>query len=269
MSIFMKLALATAVAWCLLLGALYFGQRRLIYLPDRQRVPPAVAGLVNVDEVVLRTADGASLISWWGKAKPGQPTILYFHGNGAGLADRAPRIERFMAEGWGVFIMSYRGYSGSTGSPTEGDNLADAKRAYDNLSASGVASRDIVIYGESLGTSVAAHTALERPAAGLILDAPFTSVADVAAGRFSMFPVRRYIIDRYDTAAIIGRLRMPLLVLHDTLDQVVPVAMGREIWRLANEPKQIVEFPRGGHTDLYLGGNDALRHVRAWIAGLR
>ena len=117
MSLLIKLAVGVLIAYALVACAAYFGQRRLMYFPDRVRTPPAQAGLANVEERVLRTPDGTRLIAWYGKAKPGQPTLLYFHGNGGGLADRAPRIERFMAEGWGVYMMAYRSYAGSTGKP--------------------------------------------------------------------------------------------------------------------------------------------------------
>lgn len=267
MSILIKVLIGVAVAWVLVTMGLYLGQRRMMYVPDRTRVDPGSIGLRNVEEVVLTAPDGARLIAWWGKAKPGQPTILYFHGNGAGLADRAPRIERYMGEGWGVFMMSYRGYSGSTGSPTEADNVADAMRTFDHLVAAGVRPQDIIIYGESLGTGVATQVAAERQARGLVLDAPYTSIAAVASRRFPILPVDRFILDRYDTHKVIGRVRMPVLIMHGRRDGVIPVEMGREIARLANEPKRYVELPNGQHSDLYTDGNDAMRHLKAWVAG--
>ena len=118
MSLLLKIALGALCVYALIGLAAYLGQRRLLYFPDRARTLPVQAGLVGVEERVLNTPDGARIIAWYGKAKPGQPTILYFHGNGGGLVNRAPRVERFMAQGWGVYMMSYRGYSGGTGSPT-------------------------------------------------------------------------------------------------------------------------------------------------------
>lgn len=268
MSILFKFVIGVTVAWVLVTAALYLSQRRMMYVPDRTRVDPARIGLRNVEEIVLTAPDGARLIAWWGRARPGQPTILYFHGNGAGLADRAPRIERFMAAGWGTFIMAYRSYSGSTGSPTEADNVADAKRAFDHLVQAGVRPQDIILYGESLGTGVATQVAAERPARGLVLDAPYTSIAAVAARRFPFLPVDRFILDRYDTHQVIGRVRMPVLILHGRRDGVIPVEMGREMARLANEPKRYVELPEGQHSDLYIDGNDAMGHLKSWVAGL-
>ena len=104
-------------AYAAILLAAYLGQRRLMYFPDRAHTLPAEVGLMDVEERVLKTPDGARVITWYGKARPGKPTLLYFHGNAGSLAVRAERIRRFMDEGWGVCMMSYRGYSGSKGSP--------------------------------------------------------------------------------------------------------------------------------------------------------
>lgn len=258
-------ATLAAVAFAVLLAA-YFGQRRLMYFPDRTRTLPADVGLPSVSEHILTAPDGARIVTWRGKAKSGKPTLLYFHGNGGALAARQPRFERFMGEGWGVHMMAYRGYSGSTGSPTEADNIADALRAYDWLAGQGVT--QIILYGESLGTGVATQVATQRPSIGLILDAPYTSTWEVGALRYPFLPVRMAMWDRYETRAHIRRVQVPVLVIHGVLDPVIPVEMGREVARLANEPKTLVEFPRGGHIDLYINGNEALAHVRRFIDAL-
>jgi uncharacterized protein len=267
-SLLVKILVGVALAYGALLAAAFFGQRKLMYFPDRERVSPRSVGLMQVEDLEIAAPDGARVMAWHGRAKAGQPTLLYFHGNGGSLADRAPRIERFMGEGWGVFMMTYRGYGGSTGSPTEVDNVADAKRAYDLLVARGCDPGTIFIYGESLGTGIAVQLAVEKAAAGLILDAPYTSTVAVAALRFPFLPVGRFLLDRYESARRIGGVTMPVLVLHGALDGVIPVVMGREMARLASEPKRYVEFPKGGHSDLYIGENQALDVVRAWVRGI-
>ena len=268
MSFWIKLALGAVAVYAVLLLAGYYGQRKLMYFPDRARIQPAEMGLAGVEERVLQTPDGERVIAWYGKARAGQPTLLYFHGNGGSLAVRAERIRRFMAEGWGVYMMTYRGYGGSSGDPTEANNVADAGLAYAALVREGVAPNAIIAYGESLGSGIAARIAAERQVAGLILDAPYTSIVDVAAKAYPFLPVRTLLIDRYETTRYIASVKVPLLVLHGERDPVVPVAMGREVARLANEPKRLVIFPNGGHSDLYINGNDAIDAVRAWVRGL-
>jgi fermentation-respiration switch protein FrsA (DUF1100 family) len=268
MSLIVKTVLALVALYIAACIVGYWGPRALIYHPDRRRIAPASAGLNGVEERVLQTPDGERLIIWYGKASPGQPTLLYFHGNGGGLVDRAPRIERFMQAGYGVFMMAYRRYSGSSGAPTEAANVADAKLAYDTLVADGVPPQRIILYGESLGTGVATQVAVVRPAVGLILDAPYTSIADVGAASYPFLPVRLVLVDRYDTQRYIRDVHMPLLILNGEKDRVIPVAMGRKLYQIANEPKRLVTFPNGGHSDLYINGNTALEAVRSWIAGL-
>jgi fermentation-respiration switch protein FrsA (DUF1100 family) len=268
MSFWIKLLLGVAAAYALLAVAGYFAQRKLMYFPDVARVQPAEVGLVGVEERVLKTPDGARVIAWYGRARPGQPTLLYFHGNGGSLSIRAERIRRFMAEGWGVYMMTYRGYGGSTGTPTEVNNVADARLAYGALVLEGVAPESIILYGESLGTGIATRIAVERRVAGLILDAPYTSIVDVAAQAYPFLPVRRFLADRYETVNYIANVKVPLLILHGARDGVVPVAMGREVARLANEPKRLVVFPEGRHSNLYVDGNNAIDVVRRWITEL-
>ena len=269
MSLLWKLALAALSVYALVGLAAYLGQRRLMYFPDRARTMPVQAGLVGVEERVLKTPDGARVVAWYGKARPGQPTLLYFHGNAGSLVNRAPRVERFMAQGWGVYMMTYRGYGGSTGSPTETANVADARLAYGALVLEGVEPASIILYGESLGSGIAVRLATERPVGGVVLDAPYTSIVDVAAQAYPFLPVRALIVDRYETTKYIAQVRAPILILHGERDMVIPVAMGREVFRLANEPKRLVTFANGGHSDLYVDGNGALEAMRDWMHSLK
>jgi uncharacterized protein len=265
----LKLVLVAFAVWVLVALAAYVGQRRLMYFPSRTRVVPAAAGLADVEEKLLHTPDGERVLAWYGKARPGQPTLLYFHGNGGSLFERAERVRRFMGAGWGIYIMTYRGYGGSSGSPSEAANVADAGLAYDDVTAQGVAAEKLFLYGESLGTSIAARIALDRPAAGLVLEAPFTSAVAVGARAYPYLPVALLLKDRYETDTYIARVRVPLLILHGERDRTTPVAMGRELYRLARAPKRLAIFPNGGHSDLYLADHGALSVMKDWMSGLR
>ena len=184
--------------YAIAVAVMYFAQRRFIYFPDPTRTTPGAAGLPNVVERIIATPDGERLVAWYGKAAPGQPTLLYFHGNGGALEVRAERIRKYLDRGRGMFMMSYRGYSGSTGSPSEAANVADAKLAYDALVKEGVSPDDIILYGESLGTGVAIQVAAEKNVAGVILDSPFTSIVERAGQLYPWLPVGLLLQDRYE-----------------------------------------------------------------------
>lgn len=264
----MKMVVLIAVAFYLAICAgMYFGQRRFIYFPDPQRTLPGNADLPDVAERVIETPDGARLIVWYGRATPGQPTLLYFHGNGGALETRRERIRKYLNRGRGVFMLSYRGYGGSTGSPSESANVADGKRAFDALVSEGVAPQDILIYGESLGSGVAVQVAGEKPVAGLILDSPFTSVLDRARELYPWLPAGLLLRDRYESTRHIARVRVPLFILHGEEDDIVPVAMGRRLFDLASPPKEIATLKGAGHADHYLFRSFDI--INDWIDRLR
>lgn len=238
-------------------------ERHLMYHPTGSRVDPAKYGLHNTEELLLKTPDGHKIVTWYAKAAPGQPTLLYFHGNSGTLADRADRISAFTKLGRGVLMMAYRGYSGSTGRPSEAANVADAKLAYDTLIKMGVPAEDIILYGESIGTGIAVQVAAERPVAGIILDAPYTSIVDVAEICYPYLPARLMMRDRYETMRYLPRVEVPLLVVHGEQDAIIPVEMGRKVARSAPGPSEIVTFRRAGHSDH--GKFGSFEVINEWI----
>lgn len=267
MQLIVKLALSAAALYALVAVAAFVFQRRLTYFPDPQRIAPASFNLPGVEERVIATPDGEELVAWFAPAAPGRPTVLYFHGNAGNLGNRSERVRRFLARGWGVMFLSYRGYSGSTGRPSEAANVADAKLAYEALRKTGVAPEDIIIYGESLGSGVAVQVAAEKPIGGLVLDAPYTSIVDVAAVSYPYLPVRPFIFDRYETMRFLPQVTAPLLVMHGEDDRVIPVEMGKAVYAAANAPKEIATFPHAGHSDHHLYGS--YDELFRWVDALR
>lgn len=248
----------------LVLAMLAVLEPTLLYHPWGGYAPPAAVGLGDMAELVIKTPDKQRLVAWYAPAKPDKPVLLYFHGNGGNLALRADRIRRFRAEGWGVMMMTWRGFSGSTGSPSEAANIADARLAYDRLRALGVSPREIIVYGESLGTGVAVPLAVDRRIAGLVLEGPYLSTAAVAAGRIPLLPVSLVMRDQYRSDRAIGFVTVPILILHGEKDTVIPVQQGKGLFALAPEPKKFVLMPEGTHDNLPgLGGVAA---VRDWLA---
>ena len=206
MSFWIKLAVGLAAAYGAIGLAGFLGQRKLMYFPDRHRTLPADVGLADVEERTIETPDGARVMAWYGRARPGRPTLLYFHGNGGSLAVRAPRIAPLHGGRLGRLHDDLpRLRRQHRARPSEAVNVADARLAYDALVKEGVPPRSIIVYGESLGSGIAVRMAAELPVGGVILDAPYTSIVDVAAQAYPFLPVRRFLIDRYETTRYIGR----------------------------------------------------------------
>jgi len=245
---------------------MYAAQRRFMYFPETVRTTPAAAGLANVSEITIPTPDGEKLIAWYGKAAPGEPTLLYFHGNGGSLAFRSGTMQKYLEHGRGMLMLAYRGYSGSTGSPSEAANVADAKLAYETLVKSGVRPEDIILYGESLGSGVAIQVAKEKKVEGLILDAPYTSILEIASAQFPWLPVGLLLKDRYESIKYIGDVHVPIFIMHGDADEVVPVEMGRRLFAAANKPKEIKIIRGGGHV---IHDGPTFNYVNGWIDRLR
>jgi uncharacterized protein len=262
----------TILKWLLILvGVLYVGgvavvffmQRSMLFpIPPVGRTAPAAAGLPEAEEQVLTTDDGEKVIVWHVPAKPGRPVILFFHGNGDFLAGRVSRFRNLVSDGTGLVALSFRGYAGSTGSPSEEGLLKDATAAYAFTAARYDASR-IVAWGFSLGTGVAVAIASEHPVAKLILEAPYTSTVDVAASLLPIVPVRLLMRDQFHSDQRIGRVTVPLLIMHGEADPAINIRFGERLFAMAHEPKQFVRFPGGGHENLDEFG--AIETVRRFI----
>jgi uncharacterized protein len=260
-----ELVIGIAGAYAVISGLMFAFQRRLIYLPDRVASSPTATGVPEMAPVGYPTADALTLTSWFAAPpEPGAPVLVYFHGNAGSIADRAGKVRPFLDRGFGVLLAGYRGYGGNPGRPSEAGLLDDGRAALDHLAASGIEIGRTVIYGESLGSGVAVALAAERSPAALVLEAPFTSIVDVAAAAYPWLPVRLAMIDRFDSHARITSVAAPTLILHGERDRTVPVRLGRRLLDHANEPKRGVFFPDAGHTDLHDHGAvaDVLRFLK-------
>jgi len=267
MTILKWLLIVVSVAYACGLVALFLAQRSFLFpIPTATRTTPQAAGFPEAEEHTLVTADGEKVIIWHVPAKPGHPVVLYFHGNGDFLAGFFGRFRDLIADGTGVVALSYRGYAGSSGRPSEHGLLRDAAAAYAFTTARYSADK-IVVWGFSLGTGVAVALAAEQPVGKLILEAPFTSTADVAASLFWLMPVRWVMRDQFRSDERIARVKVPLLVMHGTNDPAIPIVFGERLFALAHEPKQFVRFPGGGHENL--GNFGAIDTARQFIGAAK
>ena len=232
------------------LAFLYLVQRSLLFpIPRTERTPPEAAGFPEAEEHLLTTADGEKVIVWYVPAKPGHAVVLYFPGNGDFLAGRVGRLRSIASDGTGLVALSYRGYAGSSGQPTEPGLLQDAAAAYAFTVARFSADR-IVVWGFSLGSGVAVALAAAQPVGKLVLEAPYTSTADIAALGFRLMPVRWLMKDQFRSDERIARVTAPLLIMHGGRDAAIPIAFGERLFAIAHESKQFVRFPDGGHDNL-------------------
>lgn len=257
-----RFAFLVVLLYAFVVAALFATQRSLLYPGSGRVTNAAEAGLAGAEDIVLTTPDGERLVTWWKPPEIGKAVILYFHGNGGSLWNRRGRARALIETGRGLLMVSYRGYSGSTGTPTEEGLRVDARTAYDWLARLYEPSR-IVLYGESLGTGVAVRLATERPAGGLILDAPYTSTAAVASLRYPLVPVSWLMRDQYRSIDIIGQVTAPILMMHGTADRVIPFTFGEELYAAAPEPKRFVRFDNAGHTTLLEQGG--IKEVDAFL----
>ena len=250
-------------AYAVALSSLYRKQRDYLYAPRQlQRTLPAAAGLPTAEEVVLDTADGEKVIAWHVPPQSQRPVVIFFHGNGDFLAGRAWRFRQLTADGTGLLALSYRGYAGSTGLPTEEGLLLDAAAAYEFAAARYPPDR-IAVWGFSLGTGPAVALASKRPVGKLVLEAPYTSTADVAAAMFPYVPVRLLMKDQFRSDKRISAVTAPLLLVHGERDPVIAIAFGERLYELARGPKRFVRFPDGDHDNLDRLG--VVEVVRAFI----
>jgi hypothetical protein len=248
-------------------AVLYFKQREMLFpIPPVGRSAPEAAGFPEAEEHMLTTADGEKVILWHVPPRPGRPVVLFFPGNGDFLAGRVRRFKGIISDGTGLVALSYRGYAGSTGSPSEAGLLQDAEAAYAFTTARYAADR-IVDWGFSLGTGVAVAIAAGHLVSKLILESPYTSTVDVAASLFPIVPVSLLMRDQFHSDRRIARVTVPLLIMHGDADPAINIRFGERLFALAHEPKQFVRFPGGGHENLDDFG--AMETARHFINGLK
>ena len=243
---------AAAMFYAVFIGALYSGQRRLLYNPDQTVPDPVFYGARDMAAVRVPTADGLSLYAWWrAPANATKPVLVYFHGNAGHIGDRSGKIRPVLDAGYGVLLMSYRYNAGAGGSPSEAGLFLDGEAAIQFMAATGYGAGRLVMYGESLGSGVAVAMAVRHEVAALVVEAPYTDMGDLAQHHYWYAPARWLLKDRFNSAARIGRVKAPVLVFHGGRDRVIPQRYGRALYELAPQPKEFQSIDHGAHNDLY------------------
>ncbi|KPH10275.1 alpha/beta hydrolase [Rhizobium acidisoli] len=255
------LPLMAAIAYVALVGLIYLSQRALLF-PGAGATP--VPEQASWGETVrIKTPDGEMLHGLYSQGDSDKPCVLLFFGNGDRV-DNYPFLAQALAtRRIGLLAISYRGYPGSTGAPSEQGLLTDGIAAFDWLSAH--AGSGIVVLGRSLGTGVAVNTAAKRPAVGVILVSPYLSVLSVAQTHYPFLPVELLLKDPFRSDLNIGKVGQPKLFLHGRLDDSIPLSSGQALYSIAPEPKQMLIYDGAGHNDILNDRmvGDVIRFVEA------
>jgi fermentation-respiration switch protein FrsA (DUF1100 family) len=246
----------------LYLGSLvlaYLFQRNLLYMPD-QAVPSQLhLSKMNFSKASIPINNGKVLSSLWRPPKDEtRPALIHFHGNAGSHYQRIPIYQAMASEGAGVLAVGYPGYGGNGGNPSEQALYSAAQANYDWLIAQGYPPERIVIVGQSLGTGAATWLASKNDAAGLILEAAYTGLDDMAQRQFFWLPAKLLITDRYRSGDRIAQIDMPLSWIHGTNDELIPFAMGQRLFDAAKKPKKPYPIKNGGHNDLWQRGIDQI-----------
>ena len=234
---YLEFVIGIVVVYLLVLILLFIFQRNLMYLPLENNYSGDKLE-VEVEKVNIATSDNLNLLGWFHKKDLKKfKTIVYFHGNAGTLENRVHKLNHFKDMDVNFLIIAWRGFSGNKGKPSEKGLYIDANSAITWLKKLGLSEKDIILYGESLGTGVATEIAQSNNYAGLILETPFTSMIEAAKNFYPYIPVSLLLRDRYDNQNKIKKIDTPILVMHGEVDQIVPFRMGKKIYEIANQPK--------------------------------
>ena len=235
---YLYLALSSIIlAYIIIVLFTYLYQRKLLYHPSENNY---TGDEIQFDykEVFIEVDKDVKLKSWFlEKELKKNKTILYFHGNAGDLTNRVHKLNELNKLDVNILIISWRGFSGNPGKPTEKNLYNDARKSVEWLNKAGVTNKNIILYGESLGTGVATELGQNNSFSGIVLESPFTSIADAAKIYYPYLPVNLLLKDRYDTIKKIKNIKIPVLIMHGKKDNIVPFFMGEKLYQMANEPK--------------------------------
>ncbi len=251
-----------AVGYIVVVVLMYLFQSSFIYFPSRNIVlTPQSAGL-DYENVYLFTDDDVRLHGWYVPAEDARGTLLFFHGNAGNISGRLESIKLFHSLGLNIFIIDYRGYGKSEGSPSEVGTYRDAKAAWQYLTeVQEIPPDQIVLFGRSLGGGVAAWLASEVDAGAVVLESVFTSAVDLASEMYRIIPVRLLMHIQYPVMSYVEQFTMPVMIAHSPGDEVIPYHHGQKVFDHAAEPKTWMEM-QGGHNDGFIQTGAA--YVKAW-----
>lgn len=242
-----------ALVYVIALCFMYLNQRNMMYFPDQERPDPAAYGAENIVEIVrVTTQDGLDLEGWYiAPQAQNKPVIVDFHGNAGHYGHRLPKMAGFVRAGYGLLLAEYRGYGGNPGKISEQGLYDDARAYMDWLAAKGLEQGQTVLYGESLGTGVAVQMATEHSVSAVVLESPYSSIAEVAQSIYFFMPVKWLMKDQFQSTGKIAAVKAPLLIIHGAKDTTIPIRFARKLYQAALQPKSFVALEEAGHNNIY------------------
>ncbi len=260
----MNWILFAATFYIMVLVGMYLIQTKLVYPGGPLRERPEQYGGVGVQEIHLEMEDGVRLTHWFiPPTNKNLPVVVAFHGNAGHTGDRLAKLKYFAEMGYGLFQVEYRGYAGHEGTPSEQAFKADGLIALKWLSEQGYTKDKLIMYGESLGTGMAVWLASQFPVQAVILEAPYSSIVDVAQAKYWFLPVKYLLKDKWRSDLSIIDVKAPVFIFHGENDEVIPIAFSRKLFELIPNDKQAIYFDDGYHMDLYDHG--AEKNVREFL----
>ena len=250
MNFYTTSVLALIIFYIFLLIIVFLFQRNLLYHPsvDNYLKDDLAAEPSEIEKVTIITADKIDLTGWfYNKDIEKFKTIVFFHGNAGSLQNRTYKLNHFKNLNVNFLIIAWRGFSGNKGKPNEMGLYEDAKSAIRWLNTKGIQDKNIILYGESLGTAVAIEIAQDKKYAGVVLESPFTSMVNMGKKYYPFFPVSFLLKDKFESYKKINKIFIPILVMHGKVDRIVPYEMGKKIYELANRPKFFYSQEYGDH----------------------
>ena len=240
------------VIYISILALIFIFQRSLMYFPVKEKISKSFYRNTQLKIIDISTSDGLILKSLYKKSETNiNKTIVVFHGNAGHIGHRVSKFKPFIDKGYGLLLLEYRGYGENKGKPTKLGLYRDGEAAINYLINQKIKSKNIIVYGESLGTAIATKLSTNYFFNMTILEAPFTSVADVAQKRYWIFPAKYLVLDDFDNLGIIKKIKSPLLLLHGYKDYIINIAFGKKVFEAASKPKKALFVQNAGHNNLF------------------
>ena len=247
---------------------LFIFQRRIVFNKSGYPGTPRDYNLLTTKEIFINTEDNIDLLSWLHIGDKRLPLLVYLHGNSFHIGDRAHRIEKYIEKNWNVLLVSWRGFGGNKGYPTEKNLYKDGEAVLRWISQNTKFNKkQIVVYGESLGSGVAVELGIKYNFLSIVLEAPFTSISDIAKKRYKIYPTKLLVKDKFDNFSKINYLKSPLLIISGKKDEIVPHEHSKKLLNKAKVKKKGVFIDEAIHNNLYEFGieKDVIRfNLELW-----